>query len=397
MWQILIAKSMSLIGPAKRIILLFLLLIAIIGSCEDSNRPKWRVMNVSEFEEWYPREADRCQLKLTEKTNWVEARSACQQFRRRNSHPHTLQCGIDSYGVGLGYKHNCIPPMKRRTYFNSVLIGYEDPHTLYLSSLLQALAQQNRSLVILGDSLSYQTIQNIACELYREQVDFERRGDSFIPFEGRGRYTFYFRKVNSAVHVYYKRLDNIRLSHQFDILPGELSEILQSTSGYVLLTNIGLNYNSMTEYEEDIPKYFHWLENLTTVPDRKVDVVWRETTASHWSYSDNGYYNHEKRANSSKEQLFCAPHKNGTDDPRNGIVRKVLSVTMKDLFKNIHYVPFYFVTQDIWTMHTDFPPYPGGHADCVHYCYHPVFWQPVWQSLVNIVVMNMTYAFQASI
>jgi hypothetical protein len=284
--------------------------------------------------------------------------------------------------------------MERRSFFHSILIGYEDPHAKYLATLLQALAVQNRSLIILGDSLSYQTIQNTACELYREQVDFERRGDIFIPFEGRGRYTFYFRTLDAAVNVYYKRLDNIRLSHQFDLLPAELADILQYTSGYVLLTNIGLNYNNMLEYEEDIPKYFQWLENLLLVPGRKIDVVWRETTASHWSYSTNGYYSGEKRANSSKEELFCAPHKEGADDPRNEIVRRVLGVTKKDVFKKLHYIPFYFVTQDIWNLHTDFPPYPGGHADCVHYCFHPAFWQPIWKSLVDIVVKNASYVFR---
>jgi hypothetical protein len=50
----------------------------------------------------------------------------------------------------------------------------------------------------------------------------------------------------------------------------------------------------------------------------------------------------------------------------------------------IEYIPFYHITKDMWNMHTDFLPYPGyaGHSDCVHFCYHPMMWMPVWKALL---------------
>ena len=231
----------------------------------------------------------------------------------------------------------------------------------------------------------------IQCELYREQAEFSKSGDQFIPFEGRGKYVISFPGTNNSVDVYYKRLDNIRLPHQFDVLPNELKEILKERNGYVLLTNIGLNYNTMAEYEEDIPKYFAWLEDLTKVPGKRIEVIWRETSAAHWSYTANGYFSGLIHANTSNELLSCAPHQEGAGDPRNEIVERVLSQSHKNTFKILHYIPFYFATKDIWNMHTDFPPYPGGHSDCVHYCYHPVLWQPIWKHVSDIAVRGLSY------
>lgn len=234
---------------------------------------------------------------------------------------------------------------QRRTYFNSVLIGYEDASVTFLGTFLRALAKEGKSFVVLGiklayrihlqcrheidnhnefiffctpegDSLSYQTLLSVRCELYRERVEFQKQGDENIAFEGKGKFTFYFDDLKSSVDVYYRRLDNIRLSHQFSGLFDEINAILQAKpGGIVLLTNIGLNYNTMEEYQLDIPKYFRWLDDLTISSSHKVrwnneyisrklapwvvlfcvfDVqivsVWRETTASHWSYSSNGYY-----------------------------------------------------------------------------------------------------------
>lgn len=276
----------------------------------------------------------------------------------------------------------------------SVLIGFEDARADYLAKLLMALAKENRALVILGDSLSFQTINTIQCELYREKIRFTKEGDAFIPQEGRGKFVFIFPDINASVDVHYKRLDNIRLSHQFGALPDEFASILKERSGFVLVTNIGLNYNYMNEYEEDIPQYFQWLDNLAGNSERRIDVAWRETTASHWSYSVNGYYSGELRRNLSKNEVFCSPHGEGALDVRNDLVKKVLSTTHKDKYKRVNYIPFHFATQDLWNMHTDFPPYPGGHSDCVHYCYHPMLWQPIWRSLYEIAVNNASYVFK---
>lgn len=211
-------------------------------------------MTEEEHLEWYPKLADQCQLKLTGTVDWAESRKSCQQHRRRNVYPSSLQCGPDSYGVGLGYKHTCVPPMHRRTYFGSVLIGFENANATYLGNFLQTLALENKAFIILGDSLSYQTLFSIQCELYREQIVFQKRGDQHIPFESKGMYTFDFPLINASVDVFYKRLDNIRLAHQFDSLIQEFDIIKQQRAGYVLLANIGLNYNTMDEYRADIPK-----------------------------------------------------------------------------------------------------------------------------------------------
>jgi hypothetical protein len=286
--------------------------------------------------------------------------------------------------------------MARRSYFKSVLIGYENANLKYLGDFLQKLALENRDFVILGDSLSYQTLITIHCELYREKFNFEKSGDSFIPFESKGYYTFHFHEINASLNVYYKRLDNIRLKHQFDPLDEDLRSLLKIKSGYLLLANIGLNYNIMNEYYEDIPKIFSWLNNLSQSREHKVEVVWRETTASHWSYAPNGYYSAIKRANLSKDEVYCSPHQDPAEDTRNDLVKKALIEKARNenvTYDKVHYVNFYFATQDLWNMHTDFPPYPGGHSDCVHFCYHPILWQPIWKALYDIVVSNISYTF----
>ena len=66
--------------------------------------------------------------------------------------------------------------MERRSFFNNVLVGFEDAAVTHLGSFLKALAASNKSFVILGDSLSYQTLSSIQCELYREKVEFDKSG-----------------------------------------------------------------------------------------------------------------------------------------------------------------------------------------------------------------------------
>ena len=154
----------------------------------------------------------------------------------------------------------------------------------------------------------------------------------------------------------------------------------------------------MHEYRSDIPKFFEWLHNLGK-DDRRglVNVAWRETTASHWSYSANGYYDGNKRANATPNELYCAPHHStsaGNKDPRNEIVLNALQNSYKAQFTRVHYFPFYFATKDLWNMHTDFPPYPGGHADCVHYCYHPQLWQPIWKYIHDVTVAGLSFVIK---
>lgn len=118
--------------------------------------------------------------------------------------------------------------MHRRSYFHAVLVGYEDASkSNFLGKFLQHLASMNRALIILGDSLSFQTLSTIQCELHREQIEFEKGGDTIIALEGRGVYTYHFKEINASVDVHYKRLDNIRLSHQYSMLDQEL-EVFKS-------------------------------------------------------------------------------------------------------------------------------------------------------------------------
>ena len=183
-------------------------------------------MSSTEFDQWYDKPADRCQLELVHKPN-QDPRNTCKGYRKRNALSRSLQCGIDSYGIGLGYKHLCVPPMKsRRTYFGSSLIGYEDASARYLATFLKNFAEKKRAFVILGDSLSYQTITSIQCELYREQVHFVKTGDDQIPMEGKGMFHFHFEDINKGVDVYYIRLDNIRIDRQYNGLKKELAKIL---------------------------------------------------------------------------------------------------------------------------------------------------------------------------
>ena len=354
-------------------------------------------MSSTEFNEWYDRPADRCQLQLVHKPN-QDPRNTCKDYRKRNALSRSLQCGIDSYGIGLGYKHLCVPPMKsRRTYFGSSLIGYEDASARYLATFLKNFAEKKRAFVILGDSLSYQTITSIQCELYREQVHFVKTGDDQIPMEGKGMFHFHFEDINKGVDVYYIRLDNIRIDRQYNGVKKELAKVLNSNNGkggYFLLANIGLNYNKMDDYRTDIPMFFKWLNSLRKDGTVQVDVAWRETTASHWSYSANGYYDKNKRANATPSGLYCAPHHQtsmGNRDLRNEVVLNILKKTHKAQFDQIHYFPFYFATKDLWNMHTDFPPYPGGHSDCVHYCYHPQLWQPMWRYIHDVTMTGMSF------
>jgi hypothetical protein len=347
-------------------------------------------MTAKEFNQWYPALADRCQL--TSDIDPAHMRSYCQEHRKRNKAPGTLKCDVDSHGIGTGFIFGCPPPMlSRRTYFNKVLIGYEDASVSYLASFLKVLAKENKALVILGDSVSYQTVQSLPCELYRSNVSFRKQRDEWLPRDGKGMYHLFFGDINARVGLYYKRLNNFRRKDQLDSLRKDLNDIMlgdHAKAGMVILANIGMWYNKMYDYRTDIPLFFKLLNDFGKANAGSVEIAWRETTATHWSYSENGYFDTVKR-----DRGTCGPHSYNKArlgnmsgiDPRNEAVLDILSNTHKGQFDRIHYIPFRFATVDLWNMHTD------RKSDCTHYCHHPIMWQPLWKYLHDIVVLGFKF------
>jgi hypothetical protein len=83
----------------------------------------------------------------------------------------------------------------------------------------------------------------------------------------------------------------------------------------------------------------------------------------------------------------CVPHSsvppaNEDDlvDWRNAEVHRIVK---ERKYTGIRVVPFYEATRELHALHRGARDDRG--TDCTHYCWNPVFWQPLWQAVAKAV------------
>jgi hypothetical protein len=170
-------------------------------------------------------------------------------------------------------------------------------------------------------------------------------------------------------------------------------------------------------YHISIFRYFLFLRNITEIWPA-VSIVWRETSAQHFAAGRGIYGEFDKKYKRAYKNMTCAPHKALTGDDARTIISRAAyddvfikrgdekdvtaaktlqtatvtataasTVARSDRHRavrrrslDVHYIPFFNATRALWDLHIG-----SAKADCTHYCYHPVFWQPVWKGIAQAV------------
>ena len=119
--------------------------------------------NISDVLHWY-KEIDICQLKQVSGDVREYHLNECKASKRH------LACDANQGGIGLGGpKRFCYPPFNRREFFWKALHNYSDHKINYINSILTQLKRDDRALLFIGDSITYQSVDAFICEAYRSE------------------------------------------------------------------------------------------------------------------------------------------------------------------------------------------------------------------------------------
>lgn len=156
--------------------------------------------------------------------------------------------------------------------------------------------------------------------------------------------------------------------------PALIQEVLDLFD--VVVINIGVHYNNMTTYREDMERMLPLLEAHGAKPGKA--ALFFESTAQHFA-GDAGTGAYAQRYTGETHKCTCGPiqtalNKKDPDD-RNNIVRSIAAS-----LPHVHVVPLFNLTAPRWNLHN------AGSAgwpqcDCTHYCYSPPYYHLTFAAL----------------
>lgn len=170
--------------------------------------------------------------------------------------------------------------------------------------------------------------------------------------------------------------DEIKRGHAFslDEVKIQTAHLEKLYAGMVVIANTGVWYNSRERFRTEVPSFLDWLNKIGKDP--KNIVLYRETGAQHWNYSDSGYFESSWDQRQAMENGSCIPIYDSTPDHdwRNSDVINLLENLE---LEHVRVMPFRDITAPLFNMH----PSHQSKQDCTHYCYFPQMWQSIWFDL----------------
>jgi hypothetical protein len=280
--------------------------------------------------------------------------------------------------------------MANHTYLFKVIEGYDDPNQNYLKAFIDILNTTNSSFMLHGDSVHGRFFQEaISCELERLEHTHSYR----LPF-GNVYITGILERTAGAPILY--RLVG-RLSPR--VIEEDLLNLLTLSKNIVYVFNNGLHFrndNLYSTFQNQIDlrnalnETFSFLDHFASkFNDSKFTFLYLETSAQHWEYNINVRQGSVWHINPLKtgyfagkfSELKCSPilDTSAENDWRNYEVWKLLEQGNFFQGSNIHFevIPFRSLTEDMWDTHMG-----GDYADCTHFCWSPMMFQPVFKTLL---------------
>ena len=267
--------------------------------------------------EWYTN-LDLCILQNTsnDTTQVIMAKCESEAMGRGEDltkQPTRCRAGNSWPSKGEYCSSEDIPFSNRKTLYRSI-IGYDDPSAKPLKTFFETSAKENGALLLVGDSVMQQFYAAMACELEREglwsdptqftntdELKHVTIGDMNVPIKFAPIYHFvngrWDREANASMKALRKHVEGFVDSHH----------------SLTILINMGLHYVSNPIAQFSREDYFiqmtgclQYLNEIALLakPEKKIRVLWRETSAQHFP-TPNGYWPGVKFAASMK--LTCNP------------------------------------------------------------------------------------------
>ena len=402
----------------------------------------WVSIKRDMLHEWYD-SVDSCMFenfpkeKYDPETSWSELQKKYENVLKESCH------GKDSAYHAEGapgkafyspsYHFSLCPAMKAPTsshYMMKVAEGPK-PRSNMLIKLMESLYSLNRSLIFLGDSVTFQNYEAFLLGVKKEADSKEGRHYNvkvhrwlshknvphrlnFSVFDpiynesdkyGGGSMI----EINNVKHlVFYIRFYKLKFwsIHNYVFWITEIDNIIKYANlldpfrkwGAVIVANAGLHVNNYYEAATEFENIMGILHELHVTPRNNVRVLWRETSATHFPGKRNGYYTPADSSATLKFSstnhscvAFNASNPVNPDNPesaqdwRNDVASQVYA-------RNNYIfglIPFARHTRPLHDMHIGLQASSESYTlDCAHLCWFPQLWQPVWDALYNTIVMK---------
>lgn len=307
----------------------------------------WRNLTSAEYREWYTEQ----EIAYLEDKN------------RRDGNPLSHYCSD--------------PRLSIHPHFKMGLEGYSNKSKNMLKPLLDRLwsIKSNITLCFVGDSLMTNRAHFFIQDIKRIQVDFKeetsRLGNfDLITHPAHQKIVLQTSKLtlnrfNETTGVYYSNaaedIDYVNLVEKRDAL---------------ILVTMGAWFNIQRDYMSQMAPVVSWLQSLAQRAEVKNKVVWLTGIPQHWE-SENGYWYGGKGpgVNGNEGENMCRPivDTDPKKDWRNEMVRQHLR-NISDQYIEI------FDDRDIYLPLHD---HHSGNRDCTHYCYHPIYQQPLYEHMLR--------------
>ena len=371
-------------------------------------------MSTSEALRYYGRHELCMQKKLSS--------AYCDQFTK----PHDMQCAVNARGHG----HTA----QKCPHLRTILLRHDSTNdtskTGNILDLIYTLKSRGyENLVFVGDSVTQQSYWEAYCSLSRfglvsiqdnKTVNPHFHGSNFnITFLAEGVISDDIpSKFSNTFRVLYYHADKSDMDTMTVIRRNvESNGIINITKDKaVYIINQGLHYNQETEsMKSEFTEYFSYFVNLTATYGDNQLIIFRETTAQHFS-TDDGTFPESYRSsprytylstpdtlNSTAEKVFhttgfaqrisdhiqiiereptdfdiCRPLNHTqilAQGWRNSVALDILRrVDPQNL---IQVVKFYEISAARHDAHFDT-------MDCTHWCNNPMFWLPLWNNINHV-------------
>lgn len=385
----------------------------------DDHTGLWSHINSTVLAKWLT-QMDICLLNANDSAIDLRAyksKNCSHSAGEENIRKLQLYCNI-----GSSFEKPCRPPLLQRTFFQTQLKNkvLGDPRNKILSNVLRNAAEEKRSLVFVGDGISKQNFDAVACELLRTDrvtitgkyspnhtyyyikwktkplrlnisyfrlkkvfdVDYRRRRvrirvlreeeEQRRRLSSNSTSSFFGSLMSSYQGKHNQTISRNVTMNTFNYISEQVEDIRIHSKGLIVVANVGVWYNSRERFRREIPTLLKWLNNVGK--NNNTSVFFRETSAQHWNYSDFGYYyqDHEERSSYNGSCVLIADstpdHDWRNHDVRNSLVNEQLS--------KINIISFRDLTLPLYNMHPTISY--GKTSDCTHFCYFPQMWQSIW-------------------
>jgi len=281
------------------------------------------------------------------------------------------------------------PHLTTHPHFKMGLEGYSNVNDNKLRPLLESLwsdTKKNVTLIFIGDSLTGNRIQYLLWDIKRIHGDLLDKQTIEV-----GRLSSVSPGNNYRLQIRHITTDQKIILHEAHLTLNELNQtsglyyqnaenivdyvnLVEKKDALIMIT-MGAWFNEESKFKSQMTPIVKWLQTVAQRKSVKNKVVWMSAIPQHFETS-NGYYNGwGPGPNGDDVENHCKPHI--SDDPkidwRNALLRQHLH-DINDQYIEIFddreiYIPLY--------------NHHASNTDCTHYCYHPIFQQPLYERMTQ--------------